>query len=192
MTTPLFVASATVGASASMANAREAEVEHLCVTLSSEGDVGWLQVTMDDGAIVRSLQRVGDLPRDRQRVTNGKRTGSQTIGDRPSLHELHDEELGGISLFQAIERRDVWMVQTSEYLRLAAEPRDAFGVGSGCRGQRFDGDVAAEARIPCAIHFAHPACAKRRDDFVWTQAISGRQRHDDRSQPHSPLAARIH
>ena len=121
-------------------------------------------------------QGVGDLPRDRQRVTNGERTGCQTSGERASLHQFHDEELGIVRFFQTIECRDVWMGQAREDLRLAAEPRDAFGIGNRRRGEGLDGNVAAEACVACAIHLAHPARAKRRDDVVRTEAMSGWQR----------------
>ncbi len=37
--------------------------------------------------------------------------------------------------------------------------------------------VAAELRVPCAIHFAHPARAERRDDFVRPQLASRHKVH---------------
>ena len=156
------------------------------MALGGERDVGRLQVTMDDAAIVRSLQGVGDLPRDRQRVTNGERTGCQPIGEGTSLHQLHDQELRTLLIFQTIERCDVWMGQTREDLRLAAKPRDAFGIGNRRRWERLDGNVAAEARVAGAIYLTHPARAKRRDDLVRTEAMSGWQRRhgvDDTRAP---------
>ena len=46
----------------------ETEVEHLHRAVGADLDVGRLQIAMDDALLVRRLERVGDLARDRQRV----------------------------------------------------------------------------------------------------------------------------
>jgi len=50
------------------------------------------------------------------------------------------------------------------------------------RGQRLDGDVAAEPRVARAIHFAHAARAERRDNLVGAEAAAG-------GDPHGLLSA---
>ena len=42
----------------------QAEVQHLDLPFGREGDVGRLEVTMDDPLLVRRFQRIGDLPGD--------------------------------------------------------------------------------------------------------------------------------
>jgi len=44
---------------------RETEVEHLHDAVAGDGDVRRLQVTMDDAALVRSIERGSNLPRHR-------------------------------------------------------------------------------------------------------------------------------
>ena len=51
----------------------QAEVEHLDGAVRRELDVGRLQVAVDDAALVRGLERLGDLPRDRQRLVERER-----------------------------------------------------------------------------------------------------------------------
>ncbi len=46
------------------------------------------------------------------------------------------------------------------------------------RRQNLDRDGAIEPRIPCTIHLAHPACAKRRLDFI-------RPEFGPRCEPHA-------
>src|SRR5262249_6446786 len=46
---------------------------------------------------------------------------------------------------------------------------------------RLDGHLAAHARIGSAIDLAHAAGRKRRQDFVGSEASSGRERHIDLS-----------
>jgi hypothetical protein len=64
------------------------------------------------------------------------------------------------------------MVERGEQLRLALETRDPFGIGRERVGQDFQRHVATEARIARAIHLAHPAFAKLREDLVMTDARS--------------------
>jgi hypothetical protein len=50
----------------------------------------------------------------------------------------------------------------------------ASNCGPGDRNSaHLDGDFAAEAGVPGAIHFAHPARAKRSEDFVGAEPRSG-------------------
>ena len=44
-------------------------------------------------------------------------------------------------------------------------------------GQHFDGDLAAETRVACAIDFAHPARAKRAEHLVDTEASPDTETH---------------
>jgi len=40
------------------------------------------------------------------------------------------------------------------------------------RRQYFDGDVAVQARIACAVNFTHPTSAGRSDNLVGAQVSS--------------------
>ena len=68
------------------------------MTVRGECDVGRFQVAVNDPAVVRRLQRVGDLARDRNRVTHADRPSGQALSQRASLDELHDEELRPLRL----------------------------------------------------------------------------------------------
>ena len=50
---------------------RQAEVEHLDDAVGRDLDVGGLEVAMDDALLVRGVERIGDLPRDRQGLAIG-------------------------------------------------------------------------------------------------------------------------
>ena len=47
---------------------RQTEIQHLHRAVIANDDVGRLQVTMHDAALVRGFDGVGDLPRDGQRL----------------------------------------------------------------------------------------------------------------------------
>ena len=50
---------------------------------------------MDDAKFVRRVQRVGDLLRDRQRLSKRDRSGSDAVRQRWTLDELHHERRRG-------------------------------------------------------------------------------------------------
>ena len=52
---------------------REPEVQHLDRAVGPHLDVRRLQIAMDDAVLVRRLERIGDLPRDRQRFVERNR-----------------------------------------------------------------------------------------------------------------------
>src|SRR5438093_433719 len=53
---------------------RQPEIEHLHLAVVGDRDVRGLQVAVDDAFVVGRLQRVGDLPRNRQRFWNWQRS----------------------------------------------------------------------------------------------------------------------
>ena len=79
-------------------------------------------------------------------------------------------------LLEPVNRGDVRMIQRRERLRLALEPRQAFGVGGERVRQDLDRDLAAERRVRRPIHLAHPAFADRRGDFVGAEPGAGSHR----------------
>jgi hypothetical protein len=54
---------------------REPEVENLDVSVGGDLDVPGLEITMDDAAIVRRLQPIGQLTRDPKDLIERDRTG---------------------------------------------------------------------------------------------------------------------
>ena len=80
---------------------------------------------------------------------------------------------------EAVNRRDVGMIQRRQRLRLALEPRHAFGISGECVGQDLDRDLATEVRVCRPIHLAHPALAKGGSDFVDAEAGAWGKCHVD-------------
>ena len=65
---------------------RQPEVEHLDGAVRPHLDVRRLQIAMDDPLLVRGLERLGNLPRDRQRLVDGigpARSGRPASAPRP-------------------------------------------------------------------------------------------------------------
>ena len=91
---------------------RQAEVEHLHDAVGRDLDVGRLQIAMDDALLVRRFERVGDLPRDGQRLAD-RRCGpvAMPIGERVAVDELEDQRGRAVHVLEAVDRADVRMIQ---------------------------------------------------------------------------------
>ena len=132
---------------------------------------------MDDALLVRGLERLGDLPRDRQRFVERDRPVRDPLGERRALDQLHHQRVDAAAVFEAVDVRDVRMVERGEHLRFALEPREPLGVVGEQLRQDLDRDVAIQPGVARAIDLAHPAGAKGGEDFVRAEASPGGQGH---------------
>src|SRR5262245_26571476 len=99
---------------------------------------------------------------------------------RLTLEKLHHEEVDFVALARrsvgdakaadVVQRANVWMGQLGNSARLAVEPLAKLRLGGERRREDLDGDGAIQPRVAGAIHLAHAALAKLRDDFVRTDA----------------------
>ena len=78
-----------------------------------------------------------------------------------TLDEFHDEGADAAGFFEAVDVRDVRMIQRREGLGFAGEPRQAIRIIRERVGQDLQRDVAIELRVARPIHLAHAARAER-------------------------------
>ena len=95
---------------------RQAEVEHLDQAVRPQLDVGRLQIAMDDPQFVRGLERLGDLPRNGQRLVQRNRAMQRF--DRPASDHrpvrgsaLAPADRIGWSFLESVNTADVWMIE---------------------------------------------------------------------------------
>src|SRR5262245_34707681 len=81
------------------------------------------------------------------------------------------------------------MVQRSKQLGFAFEAADAMRVAGDDVRERFDRDVAVEFRVAGPVDLAHASGTDGPDDFVVTDAGTGRQWH--RGAPAGPKSSVI-
>ena len=134
---------------------REAEVQHLHAAVVCDLDVGRFQIAMNDPCFVRRFQRLGDLPRDRQRLLNRHGAADDPLGERLTGRELHHQELPAAGFFEAVNRGDAGMVQRRQHARFALESCQALGVLGEGLGKDLDRDAPAQPRIRGLIHLTH-------------------------------------
>ena len=132
---------------------------------------------MDDAPLVRGVERVGDLARDRQRVSKCDRAMREGVRERRAFDQLEDDGRGAAGLLQAVDSRDVRMVERGEQFRFTLKARQAIRILRERLGQNFDGDVALQLRVARAIDLAHSAGANRGEDVVDAEPGAGSERH---------------
>ena len=103
---------------------------------------------------MRGLQRFGNLLPDTQRLVYRNCSALDPLGQRLSLDQFHHEKVLAVGLFQAVDRRNVRMVQRGEDARFPLQSRNTFGIARERLRQEFDGDAG---RIEDAAASAHRA-----------------------------------
>lgn len=156
---------------------RQPEVEHLYRSVFPHFDIGGLEIAMDDPELVRRAERRSDLPRNRQRLVEREGALADSVGKGGPLDELHHERLHAIGIFESVDRCAVRVIERSQDFRLALETGEPVWICRHSGRQDLDRDLTLQARVGRAVHLAHPAGAKRRDDAVRSQVGSFGQGH---------------
>jgi hypothetical protein len=87
---------------------------------------------VNDPAFVCGFERRGDLLRDGDGLVGGNGAPREALREGLSIYELEDQREVTIRFFDAIDGRDVWMVERGEQLRFALESGKAVSVRREC------------------------------------------------------------
>ena len=156
----------------------EAEVEHLHLVVGGELHVGWLQIPVNDAAVMRGLQGLRDLPSDAERLGNRDPAARNEVREGRPFNELEDEGDARGALLNAVDRRDMRVIQGREQLRLPFEACEAVTRPRPLPRDDFQRDVAAQREIARAPHIPHTAAAEQRDDLVRPDPCTYGQGHE--------------
>jgi hypothetical protein len=112
---------------------RQPEVQHLDRAIRAHLDVGRFQIAMDDPLFVRRFHGLRDLPGDGKCFSGGDRTPRDAVRERRPVDQLHHQRDRGSRSFQAVDRRDVRMIERGEDLGLTLKPSQSLRVYSNRR-----------------------------------------------------------
>ena len=132
---------------------------------------------MHDSRVVRRFQCVGELPGDRQCLVQRKRATLEALRQVLSVDELHGYRVHRTRVLDAVNRRDVGVVECGQRLGFAREPCPPVIVTSHGLGQDLQRDVSLQPEVAGTVHLAHSTCAEPVDDLVRTNVLAGRQTH---------------
>src|SRR4051794_27168119 len=130
---------------------------------------------MNDSLLVRRFECVRDLLRHRQRLVDRNRAARDALRQIVALNEFHDEGGEVWSLFEAVDRGDVRMIEGREDFGFPLKAREAIRIACNRGGQHLDRHRTFEIAVGRAIDLAHAASTDLRDDFVDAEAGAGSQ-----------------
>ena len=132
---------------------------------------------MDDAGLVRGLEGFGDLLGQRQCLGQRDRAMGYAVRECFALDEFEHERMPLAAVFEAIDGRDVRMVERGEHLRFPTKSSQPVRIADDSSGQNLQRDIAIELGVAGAIHLAHAAGADETNDFVGTESSAGGRCH---------------
>ena len=130
---------------------------------------------MNDPLLVRGFEGLGDLLRDRQRSSSGMAPRAMRCDEIVALDEFHHERGESAALFEAVDARDVGMVERREDFGFALKARQRSASPATDAGRTLIATWRFRLRVGGPIDLAHPAHADLRGDFVGAEAGAGSQ-----------------
>src|SRR5262245_4075224 len=104
---------------------------------------------MDDALGMRGFECLGDLTP----ILDGRVDWNWTA-EYLAFDQLQNQMVHVARLLQAVDRRDIGMIERRQHSRFSPEAGEPLGIIRECRWQRFYGDITTEARIVRPVHLA--------------------------------------
>jgi hypothetical protein len=121
---------------------------------------------MNDSLLVCSVKRFRDLFRNRQRFVERDRSTRNALRQIIPFDQFHHQRANTAGFFEAVDVRDIRVIQGGERLCFAGEPGQSVVVAREQIGQDFERDVTIQFRVAGAVDDPHSAFANLGDDFV--------------------------
>ena len=121
---------------------------------------------MNDALLVSGFEGLGNLPGDGQRFVDGNRPEANAVSKRVSVHELQREGMDPVALLEAVDARDVRVIEGREHPGFALETRDSLGVCGEHLGQDLQRHTALQPGILRQLDLAHAAGPDHVHDLV--------------------------
>ena len=132
---------------------------------------------MDNTGLMRGFQRFGNLLRDWQRLIHRDRPLRDPVGERRSLDQLQHERPRPVALLDAVDLRDVGVVEGRENVCFALETREAIRIVGERVGENLQRDIAVELRVGRLPHLSHATLAEERGHVVMPETVTDGESH---------------
>jgi hypothetical protein len=179
----------------------EAEVEQLekalAVIVTTDEEVGGLEVAVDDARLVRRGERAGRLQEEPHDL--GERElplAVDEVAERLAVQQLHDEVRTAIGReAMRVDVDDAAVANGVDGLRLGQHAAHEHLVARELGLDDLDGDALVDDRVQALVHDAHAAFAERADDQVVAELraeeqVTNRRRIGVRSVSHARAPSR--
>jgi len=150
----------------------EPEIEDLHAAVVRHHDVGGLEVTVGDAALMGGAERRGNGHGNLEEALAGHPAARDQLAERCAVDVLHGDQADTADLLHRVDRHDVRVRQGGDRSRLLLEARQAGRVRGELRRQDLDGDATTEALVLGQIDLAHGTRAELLEDLVWAQRLA--------------------
>jgi hypothetical protein len=127
---------------------------------------------VNDALGVGLLEGLGDLLRDLQGLVDGDGAFLQAVLQVRALDQLEDEERCPVRIFEAMDGRDVRVVERGEEMGLAAEAGQALRILCHLGREHLDRHVSPELRVRGPVDLSHPAGPEGGGDAVVGEGLA--------------------
>jgi len=131
---------------------------------------------MDDAEIVRRFEGFRNLTRNQQGLVDWQRAARDALRKIVTLDQFQNQRGHAIRFFQAVDVRDVRVVECGQDVRFATETCQPIGITTTLGRSTLIATSRCSFVSHRAIDLAHAAGAEERDDFVGTEMGAGRER----------------
>ena len=128
---------------------------------------------MHNPFFVCSFKGVCYLQAEGERFLPAERTANEPLRKILTLDHFQDEEAFAVHMFETVNSRDMGVVERREYMGLAFETGQPLGVVSQRIGEKFEGHVAAQARVVGTENLAHSTLSDLLYNSVMCQLLVG-------------------
>ena len=119
---------------------------------------------MNDTPLVRRVERLGDLFRHAQCLTERQRPAAQPPFERLAADVLHGDARAAVERRDFVNRADERMIEGGGGARLAEQLLQAVGLAG--RGDELERDLAVEHHVIRETDLAHASAADDFDDLI--------------------------
>ena len=167
-----------LGQSSAVDCVRDTEVRHLQCAVPREQEVLWLDVTMDEPALVGMRETCGSLSSQHRDPLRRKGPRPQKLlGEVPALDVLEDHERASIRLTTPEHAHDVWMGEPAGELGFPSEALAQMRVGGEVVGEELHGHRRIALTVSGQEDERHAPAADDAVEFVPTPAHTRHRHH---------------
>ena len=132
---------------------------------------------MNDPSLMRRLQRLGDLLRNRQRLIQRDRPLRDAVSQGRTFNQLQHQRPLPLGFLDAENGGDVGVVEAGEDLRLPREPGEPIRISREAVREDLQRDLAVELGVRGLPDLAHAAFPKESSHVIVAEPGTSFERH---------------
>ena len=140
--------------------------------------VGRLEIAVHDAGLVRGVECIGNLNRQREQFVDRQAMGVQVVAQGSAVEPFHRDERPARVLTNLVDGADVGMIQRRRGSGFTSEALDRTSIVSELGREELERNLATERQVLGEEHDTHSAAAKQR-------------MHDDSGRPFHQVSSGV-